>query len=115
MALSSFCQIFVYFLSSLYTAGHRPNHERGSVLGVAADKDILWIIRMLRFQESHCQQTEFCLNDFRLTLLHHDGTATVGVGFPVDFLNLDTSQFAVFAKEFEGIDIPTAGTSLFVR
>ena len=111
----SFREVFVYFLCCLYTACHSPYYERGTTLGIAADKDIVRVFGVLRLQKSHGQQTKFGLDDLGLALLYHDGTAAIRIWLPVDFLNLNTSQTAVLAQELKRVDVPTAGASLFVR
>ena len=97
-----------------YSAGHGAHYERGTVLGIAAHKDVLGIFRVLWLQESHGQQAELCLNDEGLALLHHDGTTALGVGFPVYFLHLHTRQSAVLTQELERIDVPATGAAFLV-
>ena len=107
--------IFVYFLGSLSATCHRSYHQRSSVLGIATDEDVFRILRMLGFEESHGEQDEFGLDDFRFTLLNHDRTTAIGIGLPINFLNADTCQMTLLTEEFKGVDVPAAGTAFLVR
>ena len=88
-------KIGIDLLGSLTAAGHRADDKACTVGGIATNEDILRILRMLRFEEAHSQQHEFGFDDFRLTLLNHDGTTTLRIRFPVNLLHTDTSQFTV--------------------
>ena len=70
---------------------------------------------MLGLQESHREKDEFGLDDFRLSLLHHQGTSAIGIGLPIDFLHPYACELPVLAEKLQGVDIPTTRASLFMR
>ncbi len=101
-------------LGGLLTAGHGSDYQTGTVGRVTADEDVLGVLGVFGFQEAHGQQTEFCLDDFRLALLNHDGTTAVGIGLPIDFLHFHARQLSVLTEELKGVDVPSSRTSFFV-
>ena len=107
-------QVSVHLMRRVASACHCPYHERGSVLGIAADKDVLGIVRMLRFEESHCKEACLALYHLRVASLNHDGTASLGIRLPIDGLHADATQLTVLAYKLQRIDVPAARTSLFV-
>ena len=107
-------QVSVHLMRRIASACHCPYHERGSVLGIAADEDVLGIVRMLRFEESHCKETCLALYHLRVASLNHDGTASLGIRLPVDGLHANATQLTVLAYKLQRIDVPAARTSLFV-
>ena len=70
---------------------------------------------MLGLQETHGEEDEFGLDDFGFSSFNHDGTTTVGVGFPVDGLDAYTCDMTVLAKELKGVDVPSTGAAFLVR
>ena len=109
-----FAEVFVNLGCCLFTTGHGTDYEGGAVGRVTTDKNVLRIFRVLWFQESHGEETELSLDDFGFALLDHNGTTTIGVGLPIDFLHFHACQLSVFSKKFKGIDIPSSRTSFFV-
>ena len=105
----------MHFLGGLLTAGHSSDYQTGAIGRVAAYEHVLGIFGVFGLQEAHGQQTELGLDDFRLTLLDHDGTTAVGIGFPIDFLYFHTSELPVLTQELQGVDVPSSRASLFVR
>ena len=69
---------------------------------------------MLGLQETHSEENEFCLDDFRLAFLYHNGRSTFWIRFPINLLYLDSREFAVFAKELKSVDVPPTCTTLLV-
>ena len=69
---------------------------------------------MFGLQESHGEEHELGLDDLWLAFLDHDGATTLWIGLPVNLLHLDASEFAVFAYELEGVDIPTTRASFLM-
>ena len=103
-----FAEVFVNLGCCLFTTGHGTDNEGGAVGRVTTDKNVLRIFRVLWFQESHGEETELSLDDFGFALLNHNGTTTVGVGLPIDFLHFHACQLSVFSKKFKGVDIPSS-------
>ena len=99
---------------SLSATGQSTNYKGGTIGGITADEDVLRVLRVFGLEEAHSQENKFGLDDFRFALLNHDGTTTVGIGFPVNLLNLYTCEVTIFADEFEGIDIPTTCAAFFM-
>ena len=101
-------------LSGLLATGHGADDERGAVGGVAADENVLRVLRMLGLEESHGEEHELGLDDFGLSGLDHDGTTAGGIGLPINGLDADAGEFAVLAEELESVDVPAAGAAFFV-
>ena len=112
--MSLFVEEGIDLISGLLAAGDGSHHEAGSVGSITTNEDVLRILRMLRFEESHGEEDEFSLDDFRLTRFDHDGTTAFRVGLPVDGLNADASDMTVFAQELERVDIPATDTAFLV-
>lgn len=95
-------------------AGYGPHDETRPAGSIAAQKYILGVMRMGRFEKAHGKQNEVGLNDFLVAVEPHDGPAAVRIRFPYDPFHFHTFHL-VLADETVRIQKPAARTSFLMR
>ena len=70
---------------------------------------------MLGSEKAHGEKDDVGLDDFLLSVQFHEGTSSVGIGFPDDTFDFDALHLSVFvADEAVGVEQPTAFTTFLM-
>ena len=105
----------MYFFCGLSSACYGAYYKTCTICSVAAYKDIVWILWVGWFEESHCQQYKVGFDDFFLSVQFHDWTASIRILLPNNSLNFYSLHIAIVVSDKTVcIQQPSTVTAFFV-